>query len=1001
MVHDSEGPGLHTTKAGWRRDGTRVQRFFGLIRASSHRPTPGRGHRWLPTGAGLVMALVVILPPGLITANAPAAAAAEPSPPVVPGPGQAYLGAFVDPSGTQPRTPAELSALPAFNQGLARNLSLVRIDQSWTKPTTDDQLSTILASGGIPLIDWSCGATDQNVIKPTSQADKVITRFATQLAAWGAPVFLSWFPDPNAHSAATSQCLGARGPTGYRQAFTRIHDLFEAAGASNVSFVWSVTATGGEHNWADYYPGPGAVDWIAASGNANAATGTQGLFSAEFNKWYSTFASYGKPLMVGRTAAPARNQARYLTQVATALPARFPAIKAFVYYDAPGTGNYALGPAGLQAFGALSRTPYFQPQRVDTTTTVTVPPGQSSVGDSVHLSATTTASDQGGTISFTVNGAPISDCAAVSVAFSASCDTVTLPSGQNSVTAVYSGDAEFAGSTSAPAVVDVTNITPENPLMKPTVPSSGHAYLGGWINPIPLQDEPPGTTHNDAELNFLPGFNQGLGRNLSIVHVYQEWGNPPRTGQLRQILASGAIPMIDLTCGDSNAAIANGNDDNFILQLATQLAQLRAPVFLRWYYEPNFPRSQNYQNCIGSGGPAGYVQAWRHIHDLFVREGATNVAFVWCVATAGDQTNISDYYPGAAYVDWIAADGYYRPPTTAPDPFTARFGSWYADFASFGKPLLITETATFAGSQAQYLQTIANDLQSFPDIKGVLYFDAPANSGMYTYPLDTDGMKTFQDLSRSSYFLPERETPKVAVTATPNSSRPGQTVRLDAAVDAPDLGGTVSYSVDGTPVANCQAVPISTSDSCRTSAIPAGNHTVTAAYSGDAEYTPSSSAPFQTVVTVPPTSRRPNPSPSAKAVAPPAPIAVSTGGPPASQPAQAPQAPNVAPMAAVPPLAPLAPAPKMKMVVPSFAPEQLSLVPAGVIASPAVKSHNPTGLYSVAAGIYHRVSEHGGWILICLGIAFGIGGYIGTTWVMDRRARAARARARAPHQPAI
>ena len=118
--------------------------------------------------------------------------------------------------------------------------------------------------------------------------------------------------------------------------------------------------------------------------------------------------------------------------------------------------------------------------------------------------------------------------------------------------------------------------------------------------------------------------------------------------------------MIDWRCGPSDATILSGEDDAFITSFATELAHLKAPVFLRWFYEFNFPNSPDYKACIGSLGPAGYAAAFRHIHALFVAAGASNVSFVWCIAAGGQDQDWIKYYPGPAYVDWIAVDGYLR-----------------------------------------------------------------------------------------------------------------------------------------------------------------------------------------------------------------------------------------------------------------------------------------------------------------------------------------------------
>ncbi len=489
-------------------------------------------------------------------------------------------------------------------------------------------------------------------------------------------------------------------------------------------------------------------------------------------------------------------------------------------------------------------------------------------------------------------------------------------------------------------------------------------------------------------------------RPLSIAHAYQEWTNLIPSNQFRQLLADGAIPLIDWGCGDSDANIVAGRDDALITGFAQELAALQAPVFLRWYYEPNFPGSANYQNCIGSGGPAGYVQAWRHIHNLFMAAGATNVAFVWAIALAGDQTGLTSYYPGSAYVDWIGADGYYRAASiaAAQDAFAGKFSEWYSEFASSGKPLIVSETGAFAGSQAQYLQEIANDLPIMPAIKAVAYFDAPAKSGTFPYALDTAGVQAFAALSRMSYFLPERDPSTVSVTASPGRSHHGEQVRLTATIGA-DLGGTVSYSVDGVPIAGCQSLPISISYSCGTTALPPGTHMVTAAYSGDAEFAPAASAPLAATVTpaapaVPPSkparSPRPTRSPPSSGSRPGTPSA-------GSQPAfllGTGNSGSISPMPAasisVPVVAPVAPLAAVNIPMPRMTAPRFATNPPPTVGTSTARSQSPSQEFQFAAKALASPFRLSGWVLLGLVIVVGLCGYIGGTWIIDHLARRRR-----------
>jgi beta-mannanase len=787
----------------------------------------------------------------------------DPSKVLVPAEGSAYVGSFVDPTGNtlRPGNPtggisslsSELTALPPVQQTLARPLSIVPVFLNWNDSITVTELDQVVATGGVPMITWNCGAKDSNVI--AGRDDSLIDSVATKLAQFQLPVFLRWFPDPNAN--AGTACLAKGGAAGYVAAYRHIHDRLVAAGASNVTFVWSVNTTSPQasQSWSSFYPGAQYVDWIGADGYATSSS-TESVAN-DFGAWYANF-SGEKPLMISQTAAIPALQAQYIEQLST-VPVQFPQVRAVVYFDAPDVTSgrsYELIPqsAGQQQLTALSGLPTFQPVRTVTTTSVTVSANPVSEGQAVSLSAQVSNADPGGYLTFYDNGSVLPGCGAVPLDLAGSCDTSSLTVATNQILVDYSGDAVSGASASAPVDVVVTS-TPR-PVGPPAIPGPGQAYLGAWVRPAVSHIVLPPHAAILEELQDLTSFNAGLQRPLSIVHMYQAWANAVSNHELQQVLADGAIPMIDWRCGDSDANIIAGSDDALITAEAQELAALKAPVFLRWYYEPNFTSSANYAACIGSLGPAGYVAAFRHIHDLFAAAGASNVAFVFSMASSGNDRDLYEYYPGSSYVDWIAVDGYSK--TSVPDPtdFADRFGPWYSDFAAFGKPMMISETGAFAGGQASYFQQMKDQLSptgDFPLIKAVLYFDAPGQGGLYTYPLDQSGLGEFESLSASPMFQPSRSASSVAVNASPASSMVGHRVVLDAQLSNTDFGGSTTFFVNGTPLAGCQSLPATAVSWCNTTSLPAGNNSITAIYSGDAEVAGSTATTESKVISSAPT----------------------------------------------------------------------------------------------------------------------------------------------------
>ena len=309
--------------------------------------------------------------------------------------------------------------------------------------------------------------------------------------------------------------------------------------------------------------------------------------------------------------------------------------------------------------------------------------------------------------------------------------------------------------------------------------------------------------------------------------------------------------MVTWNCGDVDANVAAGSDDAMVRTEAQQLAATDVPVLLRWFPDPNQTGSPGVESCLGSAGAGGYVAAYQHIRGLFAAAGARNGAFVWSVDTsAAADPNLSSYYPGGVAVDWIAADG----GATAGDEsqvaaFTSEFGSWYASFSTAGKPMMVSSIGVPAGSQPTYLAQIASAVPSvYPQIRSVIYFDAPDPSTGAQDQLGPTGAASFQQLAASPAFTPPRSPSTTTISVSQSSIAVGAVLTLRAAVDASDNGGSVSFVDNGTPIRGCAFVAIRAATMCRTAKLAAGPQKIVAMYGGDATFAPSTSKPLSITV---------------------------------------------------------------------------------------------------------------------------------------------------------
>jgi beta-mannanase len=266
---------------------------------------------------------------------------------------------------------------------------------------------------------------------------------------------------------------------------------------------------------------------------------------------------------------------------------------------------------------------------------------------------------------------------------------------------------------------------------KPPVPAAGSSYLGAFT---------PGGPY---DLRALDAFATDAQRRPDVVMWFQGWGagqaafDPVAAATVK---ARGAVPMITWEPWDWQAgltqpaytldSIAGGGHDLYLRTYATAVASYGGPVLLRFAHEMNaahYPWSEQ----VNGNGPGDYVRAWRHVHDVFTAAGAGNVGWVWSPSiTHAATAPLSGLYPGDAYVDWVAADGY-NGGTALPWggwlSFRQLFGPTLDELAALAptKPQMIGETASAeqGGSKATWITEMFQYLATRPAVRAAVWFD--------------------------------------------------------------------------------------------------------------------------------------------------------------------------------------------------------------------------------------------------------------------------------------
>jgi beta-mannanase len=208
--------------------------------------------------------------------------------------------------------------------------------------------------------------------------------------------------------------------------------------------------------------------------------------------------------------------------------------------------------------------------------------------------------------------------------------------------------------------------------------------------------------------------------------------------------------------------IINGGHDTMITTRATGAKNVGRKFFLRWGHEMNgnWSNYDGFHNGANAAATAKYVAAWRHIHDIFVSVGATNVLWVFC-PNAGSVPNDPwnqwiNYYPGDNYVDWMSLDGYNWGSAGVWQSFSSVMSGIYAGLASKNKPIMIAETSSSetGGDKSAWIAGVVPSLKgSFPAIKALVWFDV-SGSPDWRFDSSPAALAASIAMARDAYFNP-------------------------------------------------------------------------------------------------------------------------------------------------------------------------------------------------------------------------------------------------------
>lgn len=211
-----------------------------------------------------------------------------------------------------------------------------------------------------------------------------------------------------------------------------------------------------------------------------------------------------------------------------------------------------------------------------------------------------------------------------------------------------------------------------------------------------------------------------FGESAPLAHIFDAYQQHALTVLSWQ---PEGIPMTSITAG---------HEDSYIAAFADQLAQTDIPVGI--VFAPEF--NGNWESW-GAGGtdhttPAQYVAAWRRVHDLFVAAGVTNVIWIWApnVINPVRKVDISQYWPGSQFVDWIGMSAYWTG-NLGEDSWPTLIEPTEQKVLAFtNDPIVITETGAKQGSEkVTWIGDMLAGLASDPHVLGMIYLNSGSAQG--------------------------------------------------------------------------------------------------------------------------------------------------------------------------------------------------------------------------------------------------------------------------------
>jgi hypothetical protein len=253
-----------------------------------------------------------------------------------------YLGLY--PNGV----PASYAGVRSFTAATGVRPNLVVYYSGWLEPFQASFAGTASRSGAVPLVQINPGGVSIAAIA-SGRYDTYLRQYAAAVQHYRRPVILSFGHEMNGYWYSWAGRHTA--PATFVSAWRHIVDVFRAAGARNVTWLWTINTVqpqAGVSPPRPWWPGASYVTWVGIDGYYYSPA-TQ--FSALFGPTIASVRTWTrKPILIAETSATSSaGQPAKIADLFAGI--HLYGLLGFVWFDAKTNQDWRLiSPAAVTAF---------------------------------------------------------------------------------------------------------------------------------------------------------------------------------------------------------------------------------------------------------------------------------------------------------------------------------------------------------------------------------------------------------------------------------------------------------------------------------------------------------------------------------------------------------------------------------------------------------------------------------------------------------------------------